>query len=93
MFPETAYQVHGFGFDDSGRLRFVVSQQIIKGERAPLESIEAAMNARGFTRDELNLDWFENEEFRILDVHDRNALIDSRGTVFFIDEVIERKSR
>lgn len=92
IFPETSYQVVGYTFDEDFNFRFILTQPKIKGRAATLEEIQSFVSKLGFDADPLHPDWYENDLIKIQDLHPKNVLIDTRGDLYVIDDVIQRKN-
>ena len=92
IFPETSYQVVGYTFDEDSNFRFILTQPKIKGRAATQEEIQSFAAKLGFGTEPLHSDWYENDLLKIQDLHPKNVLIDSRGDLYVIDDVIQRKN-
>ena len=94
LFPNAPYQVHGFSFDSGGNeqsFRFIISQPFIKGKQPSRQQIDSFMKELGFKKSVLNQDWYETEHLNVTDMHTKNALVEEKGNIYVIDDVIERK--
>ena len=90
LFPDTAYQFHGFaGFD--GRTVLPVLRQVRVGNATPASQImiDTYMAALGFEKatDEGR---FSNGRYIVWDAIPRNVLVDAEGDIFVVDAEIKR---
>lgn len=89
LFPDTAYQFHGFaGFD--GRTVQPVLRQVRVANATPATQImiDTYMAAIGFVKQD-GEGRFTNELYEVWDVVPRNVLIDGDGDVFVVDAEIK----
>ena len=89
LFPDTAYQLHGFaGFD--GRTVQPVLRQVRVANSTPATQImiDTYMAAIGFVKQD-GEGRFTNELYEVWDVIPRNVLIDGDGDVFIVDAEIK----
>ena len=94
LFPNAPYQVHGFSFDNHDyeqSFRFIISQPFIKGKQPSRKQIDDFMSGLGFSKSKLNEDWYETDFLNVTDMHTKNALVDEKGNIYVIDDVIERR--
>lgn len=90
LFPDTAYQFHGFaGFD--GRSVQPVFRQVRVANATPATQImiDTYMAALGFVKTE-NEGRFSNGQYIVWDVVPRNVLVDAEGDIFVVDAEIKR---
>ncbi len=90
LFPDTAYQFHGFaGFD--GRTVQPVLKQVRVANATPATQImiDTYMAALGFVKQD-NKGRFSNGQYIVWDVVPRNVLIDDDGDIFVVDAEIKR---
>ncbi|MBR1468961.1 MAG: hypothetical protein IJ605_02450 [Prevotella sp.] len=90
LFPDTAYQFHGFaGFD--GRTVQPVLRQVRVGNATPAKQvmIDTYMAALGFEKTDGEGN-FSNGKFIVWDVLPRNVLVDAEGDIFVVDAEIKR---
>ena len=88
LFPDTAYQFHGFtGFE--GRIVQPVLRQkrIEKSVPATQVMIDTYMSALGFNKTGTD-GRFSNGSYEVWDVIPRNVLVDKEGDLFVIDAEI-----
>ena len=99
IFPETAYEIKGFGETKYGQLCIVVEQPFISGmtmsqyalkqgeSSASLEwmqyKIDEYMENLGF--DVVGYARYLNDKYRVNDVHEHNVIVDEKGNMFVID--------
>lgn len=89
LFPDTAYQFHGFaGFD--GRIVQPVLRQVRVANSSPATQImiDTYMAAIGFVKHD-GEGRFTNGLYEVWDVVPRNVLIDGDGDVFVVDAEIK----
>ena len=89
LFPDTAYQFHGFAGFDGRTVQPVLRQARIANARPATQIIiDTYMAALGFEKkgDEGH---FTNGQFEVWDVVPRNVLIDADGDIFVIDAEIK----
>ena len=90
IFPDTAYQFHGFaGFD--GRIVQPVLRQVRIANATPATQImiDTYMAAIGFEKGK-GVGCFTNGVYYVWDVIPRNVLVDSEGDIFVVDAEIKR---
>ncbi len=90
LFPDTAYQFHGFsGFE--GRTVQPVFKQVRVANATPATQImiDTYMAALGFVKQD-DEGWFANGQYVVWDVVPRNVLIDGDGDIFVVDAEIKR---
>lgn len=88
LFPDTAYQLHGFcGFD--GRMVQPVLRQarIENAHPATQVMIDTYMAALGFTK-QPSIGRFANDTYEVWDILPRNVLIDNEGDIYVVDAEI-----
>ena len=71
--------------------RFIISQPFIKGKQPSRKQIDDFMSGLGFSKSKLNEDWYETDFLNVTDMHTKNALVDEKGNIYVIDDVIERR--
>lgn len=87
LFPEAAYTLEGFTMYD-GTLRVMLSQPFIVGRSIVQEdNIAAYLDTLGFKYNKQG-HYFENEFYRLEDIHSGNVLKTSEGSYAFIDPII-----
>jgi len=96
LFPETQYEIIGFtGFKNENRcpyIEVVLKQPFVDNvEHANYQEISDYMKSLGFQK--INNHTFENDEYIVSDLHPRNVLKNSDGTMFIIDNRIEIKNK
>lgn len=101
LFPETAYTLLGFTDNADGKLCFIVSQPYIQGhllenywlatkgkiKYSELEPMLEKYMFDNFGMHKYGLDAYENDNFRIQDLHLKNVKIDDNGNIFIIDAI------
>jgi len=90
LFPDTAYQLHGFaGFD--GRTVQPVLRQVRVANATPATQImiDTYMAALGFVKQD-NEGRFTNGQYVVWDLVPRNVLIDGDGDIFVVDAEVKR---
>ena len=90
LFPDTAYQFHGFaGFD--GRTVQPVLRQVRVANTSPATQImiDTYMAALGFEKAD-GEGRFSNGSFLVWDLIPRNVLVDRDGDIFVVDAEIKR---
>ncbi|MDE7413457.1 MAG: hypothetical protein K2N05_06680 [Muribaculaceae bacterium] len=85
LFPETNLSVIGFGKNDNGEFKIIVSQPFIEGLPLTEKEIENFALNLGFTiRNKSN--WTYTTPYIYLsDLHDENVIKSPNGTIFVID--------
>lgn len=105
LFPETAYTLLGFTDNADGKLCFIVSQPYIQGnllenywlatkgkiKYSELEPMLEKYMLDNFGMHKYGLDAYENDNFRIQDLHLKNVKIDDNGNIFIIDAIPSAK--
>ena len=96
IFPETHYEIVGFtGFENKNRAPYieVVLKQLFvdNAEHVSYQETADFMQYRGFRQ--INNHTFENNQYIVFDLHPRNVLKNSEGTIFVIDNRIEIKNQ
>jgi hypothetical protein len=89
LFPDTAYQLHGFaGFD--GRTVQPVLRQVRVANATPATQImiDTYMAALGFVKQD-NEGRFTNGQYVVWDLVPRNVLIDGDGDIFVVDAEVK----
>lgn len=72
IFPETAYEVIGFGRDRGGTFRVIAKQRIIKGEKPTVEDIQKLAKKLGLTK---KGGWYYTKDGkRITDLSPKNVI-------------------
>lgn len=90
LFPDTAYQLHGFaGFDGRTVMPILKQNLVKKATPATQIMIDTYMAALGFGKQE-GEGCFSNGTFLVWDVIPRNVLIDTEGDIFVVDAEIKR---
>ena len=94
LFPETRYEIIGFtGLKNENQIpsiEVVLKQPFVdNAEHANNQEIANYMKSLDFKQ--INNYTFENSEYIVFDLHPRNVLKNSDGTVFVIDNRIEVK--
>ena len=90
LFPDTAYQFHGFaGFD--GRTVQPVLKQVRVANATPATQImiDTYMAALGFEKAG-DVGRFSNGSFLVWDILPRNVLVDAESDIFVVDAEIKR---
>ena len=90
LFPDTAYQFHGFvGFD--GRTVQPVLRQVRIANATPATQImiDTYMAALGFEKAD-SVGRFSNGRYIVWDVIPRNVLVDAEGDIFVVDAEIKK---
>lgn len=84
-FPETRLEVIGFGRDNLGEFKILVSQPFIVGNKVSDDEIREFMAKMGFElRNPRN--WtYSTPEIYLSDMHDENVIRSSSGAMFVID--------
>jgi hypothetical protein len=95
LFPETQYEIAGFtGHKNENHTPYVevvLKQPFVDdAEHTTYQEIATYMQALGFRQ--INKHTFENNEYLVSDLHPRNVLKNSEGTIFVVDNRIEIKS-
>lgn len=89
LFPETAYQLHGFAGWEGRTVQPVLRQVRIEQARPATQvMIDTYMSALGFTRMEGEEGRFSNGTYEVWDVLPRNVLVDREGDLYVIDAEI-----
>ncbi len=94
LFPETKYELAGFTGIDNGIKRapyieVVLKQGLVKDAvQASEEEIINFMNSLNFKQ--IGQAKFSNGEYIVADLHPRNALKDSNGVIYVVDDIIFR---
>lgn len=92
LFPETKYELAGFtGFDNGTKrapyIEVVLKQDLVKdATQASTEEIQNFMKSLEFVQ--LEEAKFSNSEYVVSDLHPRNVLKDSHGTIYVIDDIV-----
>lgn len=89
MFPESSYNLIGFTRrEDSDKFSFILEQPFIEAERgATQEEVNKELEKLGFSAVG-EAESYRKDNIEILDLHEGNVLVDTKGSVFFIDPVI-----
>ena len=89
LFPDTAYQFHGFAGFDGCTVQPVLRQvRVANATPATQIMIDTYMAAIGFVKQD-GEGRFTNELYEVWDVIPRNVLIDGDGDVFIVDAEIK----
>lgn len=92
LFPETKYELVGFtgidrGEDRTPYIEVVLKQDLIKDARqADDEEIMNFMHSLGFSK--IGEAKFSNHEYVVSDMFPRNVLIDVKGVIYVVDDII-----
>ncbi len=101
LFPETAYNIIGFTNTDKG-LSFVLSQPFVKGKLlsrlaiSPETLDEQQNRISQYMKDKFGmgpagLDAFENNQYKVEDLHLKNVIQGDDGNLYFIDAISTKK--
>ena len=90
LFPETAYQFHGFAGFDGHTVQPILRQvRVANATPATQIMIDTYMAALGFEKTG-GEGRFSNGSFLVWDVIPRNVLVDRDGDIFVVDAEIKR---
>ncbi|MDM1499071.1 LPD38 domain-containing protein [Myroides odoratimimus] len=93
LFPETSYELIGFTGLDNGSKRAPLIEVILKQDfiedatQASREEISNFMESLGFEK--ITDSSFKNKDYIVSDLHPRNVLKDSNGSILVIDDIIK----
>jgi len=89
LFPETKYELEGFGRNKRGQFSAIVKQPLVQAKfSASLKDIQDSMKKLGF--ESVGKEHYALGDFLLSDINERdNALIDKDGNLFYIDPLIE----
>ena len=88
LFPDTAYQFHGFTGFEGRSIQPIFRQSRIENSRPATQiMIDTYMAALGFQRSE-TMGFFTNGIYDVWDILPRNVLIDNDGDIYIIDAEI-----
>ena len=89
LFPDTAYQFHGFaGFDGRTVMPILKQNLVKKATPATQIMIDTYMAALGFEKAD-SVGRFSNGRYIVWDVIPRNVLVDAEGDIFVVDAEIK----
>lgn len=87
-FPDCAYELVGFAYNQTGKFCAVLSQPFIQSLReATEEEIASVLMKMGF-KSYLDGEYFSNGDYEIFDALPNNVLVGKDGHLFFIDTII-----
>ena len=87
LFPETAYEVIGFGRDRGGTFRVIVKQRFVKGEKPTVKDIQKLTERLGLKK---KGGWYYTADGkRISDLNSKNVIKTSNGGKAVIDCDVE----
>ncbi|MBS9767056.1 MAG: hypothetical protein KGV44_05905 [Flavobacteriaceae bacterium] len=91
LFPNVAYTIEGYAYNQHGEVSIVLSQPFVKAERnATHKEIENNLSERGFKKDGTRA-WsnghevWSNGKYEIFDARPANVIVDKNGTLRYID--------
>lgn len=96
IFPETKYEFVGLTGLEGSKVRtphieVVLSQQFVdESTQASPKEIAQLMEARGFTQ--VNPTTFTNDEYTVSDLHPRNVLKATNGSIHVVDNIIKNNT-